>query len=50
MATLQDRLRATGWIERVGSVIITFDKVGTYRYTCSLHAQQMSGQVDVVAR
>jgi plastocyanin len=32
------------------TVTITFDKVGTYRYNCTFHAQQMSGQVEVVAR
>lgn len=29
---------------------VSFDKPGTYEYVCSFHAQQMKGQVIVVAQ
>ena len=34
-------------VERGGSVSITFDETGTYRYVCTLHRQDMEGEVIV---
>ena len=34
-------------VERGDSVSITFDETGTYRYVCTLHRQDMEGEVIV---
>ena len=34
-------------VERGKSVSITFDKPGTYHYVCTLHSQDMEGEVTV---
>jgi plastocyanin len=34
-------------VERGESVSITFDEPGTYRYVCTLHSQDMGGEVIV---
>jgi plastocyanin len=34
-------------VDRGDSISITFDKPGTYHYVCTLHSQDMSGQVVV---
>ena len=45
--TVQVDGRADHKVERGESVSITFDAPGTYRYVCTLHRQDMDGEVVV---
>ena len=45
--TVQDDGQEDHKVERGESVSITFDQPGTYHYVCTLHSQDMDGEVVV---